>query len=104
MKQKKEKIPSTPGFELQVTQLISHVYDHCKNVTGSAKLDLKADPNSTSLESCTLTYEINLYCFKSWSYYTPNIALLLGLICDQACENRACGLSKFDHFSNFWIS
>ena len=24
--------------------------------------------------------------------------------CDQACENRACGLLKFDYFSNFWLS
>ena len=26
------------------------------------------------------------------------------LKCDWACKNRACGLFKFDYFSNFWLS
>jgi len=24
--------------------------------------------------------------------------------CDRACENRSCGLLKFDYFLNFWLS
>ena len=24
-------------------------------------------------------------------------------ICNQACENRACGYMKFDYFSNFYV-
>ena len=41
--------------------LILYVYEHCKNVTGSLKWGLIADPEATSLKSCNLTYE-----FGSW--------------------------------------
>ena len=36
--------------------------------------------------------------------YLQHVRRVLMHICDWACENRSCGLSKFDYFSNFCYS
>ena len=43
-----------------------------------------------------------------WNMKYDNVPQMHGLMgmlnCDLACENRACGLLKFDYFSNLWLS